>query len=611
MKSVNKNQSIEEKIQEDVKKSIKIQQEDRLNPNIIKKEMFEFAPKLKPKMTVSIVFACIGESLGFVSYFFAAYMAKSLFIKKFDFDKICIYAVLTLLCLVLQKGLTCMSSIKSHRISFTILRNIRQKLGEKLEKAPLGYVEAMPIGYYKALIVERVGGLEDWIAHVMPELPSRMLHPILATLILLFIDVRLGLACFVSLPFIVLGIMLMFYKREERMYTWMNSNQDLNSRVVEYVNGINVIKAFGQANHSYEKFTASVKYYFESTLGWWKSSWISMAILFAFVNSPIIGTLPIGIYLYGKGQITLWTFILGLILPLAIIPNVFQLIMSTELYSMIETNWRMIRSVMALPEMIRPKEEVSLDLNKAFEFKEVDFSYEEGIEVLNKVSFSTKHKEIFAIVGESGSGKSTIAKLMAGYFDAKQGEILYGGVNVKNIPIKQLMKSVTYVAQDNFLFDTSLRDNLRIAKPDATEEEIKRALKLAQCDDLIARLPKGLDSDAGDCGNLLSGGERQRFTLARAMLSDARCIILDEATAYADPENEAKIQEALSYLIKDKTLIVVAHRLHTIVGADAIMVLHKGRIDSIGKHEELIEKSEVYKKLWKHYVGTDSKEVYI
>lgn len=606
---MSKNQSIEEKIQADVKKSIQTQQEDRLNPKIIKKEMFTFAPRLKSKMHASIFFACIGESLGFASYFFAAYMAKNIFVNKFDLREIWMYAALTLLCLILQKGLTCLSSIKSHRISFTILRNIRQKLGEKLEKAPLGYVEALPIGHYKALIVERVGSLEDWIAHVMPEMPSRMLHPILATLILSFVDWRLGLACFAGLPFIVLGMMLMFYKREERMYTWMNSNQDLNSRVVEYVNGINVIKAFGQANSSYEKFTASVKYYFESTLIWWKSSWISMAVLFAFINSPIIGTLPMGVYLYGKGQITLWTLILALILPLAIIPNVFQLIMSMELYSMIETNWRMIRKVMALPEMIRPKEEVSLDPNKTFEFKEVNFSYEEGIEVLHKANFSVKHKEIFAIVGESGSGKSTIAKLMSGYFDATEGEISYGGVNVKNIPVKQLMKEVTYVAQDNFLFDTSLRDNLRIAKPNATEEEIQRALKLAQCEDLVARLPKGLDSDAGDCGNLLSGGERQRFTLARAMLSDARCIILDEATAYADPENEAKIQEALSYLIKDKTLIVVAHRLHTIVGAYAIMVLNKGNIDSIGKHEELLEKSRVYQKLWKHYMGNGSKEM--
>lgn len=602
------NHSIEEKIQEDVKESIRTQKEDRLNPKIIKKEMFQFAPEFKSKMSASIIFACIGESLGFASYFFAAYMAKSLFTKEFDFSRIWLYAALTLLCLILQKGLTCLSSIKSHRISFTILRNIRRKLGEKLEKAPLGYVQAMPIGYYKALIVERVGALEDWIAHVMPEMPSRMLHPILAALILLIVDWRLGLACFASLPFVILGMMLMFYKREERMYTWMNSNQDLNSRVVEYVNGINVIKAFGQANSSYEKFTASVKYYFDSTLVWWKSSWISMAILFAFINSPIIGTLPVGILLYGKGQITLWTLMLGLILPLAIIPNVFQLIMSTELYSMIETNWRMIRKVMALPELIRPNEEVSLDARKAFEFKDVHFSYEEGIEVLHKANFSVKHKEIFAIVGESGSGKSTVAKLMTGYFDATEGEISYGGVNVKDIPVKQLMKEVTYVAQDNFLFDTSLRDNLRIAKPDATEEEIQSALKSAQCEDLIARLPKGLDSDAGDCGNLLSGGERQRLTLARAMLSDARCIILDEATAYADPENEAKIQDALSYLIKDKTLIVVAHRLHTIVGADAILVLHKGKIDSIGKHEELMEKSKAYQKLWKHYRGNKNEE---
>ena len=598
---------IEEKIREDVKQSLQTQKEDVINPSIIKRWMFSFAPELKGKMRLSVVLACFGESFKFTSYFFAAYVANAVITKQIEMHKIYMYACLTLVALALQGILTCLSSMKSHRISFEILRSMRNQLSEKLEHVPLGYVTSTPIGYYKALIVDRVGSLEDWIAHVMPELPSRLLHPILATILLFTVDYRLGLACFASVPFIILGIMLMMYKREERMYTWLNSNQDLNARIIEYVNGIHVIKAFGQSRRSYRKFTESVRYYFTSTLDWWKQSWISMAILFAVVNSPIIGTLPVGLYLYAHGMINMWQLMMGLILPLSIIPNVFVILMSMELYSSIETSCRMIRKAMEMPEMIRPSQEVTLS-DDCFRFKDVSFSYEKGIEVLHDINFEVVPNSVFAIVGESGSGKSTIAKLMTGFFEADRGTISFGNQNVKDIPTTQLMKQIAYVAQDNFLFDTSIRENLKIAKADADEEEIQKALQAANCLELIARLPDGLDTHAGDCGKLLSGGERQRITLARAMLSDAKCIILDEATAYADVENEAKIQKALSRLMKDKTLIVVAHRLNTIVGADQIMVLNHGKVDDIGTHKVLMERSSVYQKLWQSYSGKEVAE---
>ena len=333
-----------------------------------------------------------------------------------------------------------------------------------------------------------------------------------------------------------------------------------------------------------------------------------MAMLFALLSSPIIGTLPVGAYLYSTGEINVMGFILGCILPLSVIPNTFAIVMSLELYSMIETSWRMIRKVMRLSDLKRPDEDAALDASKSFEFKNVSFEYEEDVEVLHDVSFEVDKNSVFAIVGESGSGKSTIAKLMVSFFDVKSGSVCYGGVDIKDISISQLMRHVSYVAQDNFLFDASLRENLKIAKHDASDEELERALKLANCQDLIERLPQGIDTQAGDCGKLLSGGERQRLTLARAMLCDAECIILDEATAYADPENEAKIQDAISELVKEKTLIVVAHRLHTITEANKIMVVDKGRIVGIGEHEELLKHSSHYRKLWKHYKGNEGGE---
>lgn len=321
---------IEKKIQEDVKKSIETQKKDKITPKIIKKELFAFAPELKNRMTFSIILACIGESLGFISYFFAAYVAVGLYNNSLD-NKIWIYAVLTLLVLALQKIFTYLSSVKSHDISFTILRNIRTEISKKLERVPLGYVISTPIGHYKALIVERVNSLEDWVAHSMPEFPSRMLHPILATIIIFILDYRLGIACFASIPFLILASLLMFYKREERMYTWLNANQNLNSRAVEYVNGINVIKAFNQSDKSYKQFSDAVNYYHDSTLNWWKSSWFSMAIMYAVFDAPIIGTLPVGTYLFMNGEISMFVFILGMILPLSIIPNLFPLLSTLEL----------------------------------------------------------------------------------------------------------------------------------------------------------------------------------------------------------------------------------------------------------------------------------------
>lgn len=596
---------IEKKIKEDNKKTIKLSKENKLNGKILKAEMFKHAPELKGKMSISIMLACIGESLGFASYIFAAVAGKALLEGNVT-SRLYLYSLLAILAIVLQKVLTRTSSMMSHRISFTILQRLREALSRKLEKISLGYVLEKPIGYFKAIIVERVASLEDWIAHVMPELPSRLLHPILASVILFLADWRLGLACFIPVPFVVIGMMTMMYKREERMHTWLNANADLNSRIIEYVNGINVIKAFGQADNSYKKFTDSVNFYHSSTMGWWRSSWLGTAIMFAFATSPLLGTLPVGIHLYSKGAIDISRLMLGLILPLSIIPNSFQLIMSVELYSMIETSWIMIKKLLELPEQNRPSENVELDDSKCFEFENVAFSYTEDSRVLENVSFTVPKNSVFAIVGESGSGKSTLAKLMMSFFDAGSGEIRFGGKSVKDIPTDQLMKNLAYVAQDNFLFDTSLKENLKIANPNASDEEIKRALEAANCMELIERLPKGIESSAGDAGALLSGGERQRFTLARAMLSDAECVILDEATAYADPENEAKIQQAISKLIKDKTLIVVAHRLHTIVDADNILVLKKGNVEAIGKHDELISSCDEYKKLWRHYTGKEA-----
>ena len=586
---------IEEKIKEDVKQSIETKKKDAISPSLVNKWLFSFAPQLQGKMRISIMLACFGESLKFTSYFFAAYVATAVISNHIDLQKIYLYGGLTLLALALQCTLTCLSSVKSHRISFEILRSIREKLSEKLERVPLGYVTSTPIGYYKALIVDRVGSLEDWIAHVMPELPSRLLHPILATILLFVVDYRLGLACFVSVPFMILGFIIMYHNSDERMYTWLNSNQDLNARIVEYVNGIHVIKTFGQSRRSYQKFTDSVNYYFSSTLDWWRQSWIAMAILFAFVNSPILGTLPVGLYLYSQQIINMWQLMLGLILPLSIIPNAFQIMMSMEIYSSIETGFRMIRKVLTMPELVRPNQEVTLS-DQCYRFENVSFSYEKGIEVLHDINFEVKPNSVFAIVGESGSGKSTLLDLIPRYYDVQEGEILIDGINIKELAIHDLRHLIGNVNQEAILFNDTFKNNISFGVA-ADDNGIVEAAKIANAHDFISQTEKGYETNIGDRGGRLSGGQRQRVSIARAILKNPPILILDEATSALDTESERLVQDALYKLMKTRTTIAVAHRLSTIKNSDEICVMHEGEIVERGTHEELMLLNGYYKKL--------------
>lgn len=266
---------------------------------------------------------------------------------------------------------------------------------------------------------------------------------------------------------------------------------------------------------------------------------------------------------------------------------------------MIKGNLEQVTAFLKTPELQRPVDPVTLT-EPTFEFSHVCFGYNKS-EVLHDISFKTSPKSMTAIVGPSGSGKSTIAKLMAGFWDATSGTVLFGSQDIRNIPFEQLMGEISYVAQDNFLFDKTIRDNIRMGNPTATDEQIETVAKAANCHDFIMQLEKGYDTMAGDAGDRLSGGERQRITIARAMLKKASVVILDEATAYADPENEALIQEAISKLISGKTLIVVAHRLNTIRNADQILVVADGKIAGCGTQNELLENCPLYKKMWENY----------
>ena len=598
---------IMQRIESDVEKSEK---QPKISMGGLNKALMGIAPEYKGRMRLSVIFACIGELFSFSTYFFSAYAAgwliKNAGGKAVGFDALMKYAFLAIGSLFLYFIFTGFSTTISHKTSFYILAKLRQTLFEKLKVIPMGYLVDNPVGKIKVIIMDRVADMEDWVAHLMPELPSRMLHPILCVIILFFMDWRIGLSIFVPVPIALIGMIMMMYKYRSRMAVWLSSYANVADRSAEYVHGIPVIKAFAQDKVSYGKFADAVKFYHFSTMKWWKQSWFGKALMTAAMMTPQMVSMPLAFYLYGRNQISIETLLLALILPIAILPQAFGIIMSFELFQMASNTWVSIQELLDMPVQKRPdaKNKADIDNSKGIEFDNISFSYHDGTEVLHNISFKTKPGEVTAIVGPSGGGKSTIAKLLAGFWDQSSGRISIGGVDTKNISFKQLAEEISFVSQDNFLFDVSIRDNIRIGKPDATEDEIIAAAKAAHCHEFISKLPDGYNTKAGEAGGAMSGGERQRITLARAILKPASTIILDEATAYADPENEALIQEAISNLVKGKNLVIVAHRLNTIKQAHQIILIDKGKIIAKGKHEELM-KEPLYASLWKQYLGEE------
>lgn len=576
----------------------------------LSRELMSVAPEYKGRMRLSVILACIGELFSFATYFFSAYAAgwllKQVGGNPTGFDELLKYAFFAMGSLLLYFIFTGFSTILSHKTSFAILAKLRQTLFEKLKVVPMGYLVDNPVGKIKVIIMERVADMEDWVAHLMPELPSRLLHPTLCIIILFFLDWRIGLSIFAPMPIAIIGMATMMYKYRARMAVWLSSYANVADRSAEYVRGIPVIKAFAQDKISYGKFADAVKFYHFSTMKWWKQSWLGKALITAAMMTPQLVSMPLAFYFYGQGQIGIETLLLSLILPISILPQAFAIMMSFELFQMASSNWVPIKELLDMPAQKRPGEEnrAAISDDKGIKFEKVSFSYHDGNEVLHNISFETKPGEVTALVGPSGGGKSTIAKLLAGFWDQSSGTISLGGVETKDISFKQLAEEISFVSQDNFLFDVSVRDNIRLGKPNATEDEIIKAAKAAHCHEFIMELPDGYDTKAGEAGGAMSGGERQRITLARAILKPASTIVLDEATAYADPENEALIQEAISHLVKGKNLVIVAHRLNTIKQAHQIILIDKGQIIAKGRHDELMQEP-LYASLWKQYLGEE------
>lgn len=385
---------------------------------------------------------------------------------------------------------------------------------------------------------------------------------------------------------------------------YMEANNHVNNVIIEYVEGIEVVKAFNQSTSSYEKFVGAVKSFKDFTLAWFKSTWKTMNLMMAIMPTTLLGVLPIGLLLAQSGSITPAELAMGIILSLSIVGPLMKATTFINEAKSMEYAVEAANELLNLPVLPDSGKIVPIR-HTDIVLQNVSFSYD-GTgqnEVLHDISLKMPQGSFTALVGPSGGGKSTVARLIARFWDVTGGSISIGGTNIKELSIRQLSELVSFVTQDNFLFNCSLKENIRLGNPNATDEEVYAAAKAACCDDFIVRLEKGYDTPAGDAGKRLSGGEKQRIAIARAILKNAPIVILDEATAFTDPQNEDKIQKSIMALSKGKTLLVIAHRLSTIQNADQIVVLKKGQIVDCGKQEELLERCPLYADMWQAHIG--------
>ena len=568
------------------------------------KILFSFAAPCKGKMALSVFCAILSVAGGFIP-FWAVYEILLAFINQnVTLNGILIWCLVGAAGYLLRVACHGISTILAHISAYTILEGIRLKIADRLMKAPLGEVMGRRIGYLKNIIMDKVEDLEPPLAHMIPELTSNLLLPVAIFIWMLVIDWRMGLAVLISPVLAMIPMFFLMRNYNSQYAAYMEANNHVNSIIIEYVEGIEVVKAFNQSTSSYEKFVNAVQSFKEFTLAWFKSTWKSMNLMMAITPTTLLGVLPVGLLLVQNGSISPAELAMGIILSLSIVGPLMKATTFINEAKSMEYAVEAANELLNLPVLPDSGKIVSIPHND-IALKHVTFSYDgsEQNEVLHDVNLELPEGSFTALVGPSGGGKSTIARLIARFWDVTGGSITIGGKNVKELSIRQLSELVSFVTQDNFLFNCSLKENIRLGNPNATDEEVYAAAKAACCDEFIVRLDKGYDTPAGDAGKRLSGGEKQRIAIARAILKNAPIVILDEATAFTDPQNEDKIQKSIMALSKGKTLLVIAHRLSTIQNADQIVVLKKGRIVDCGKQKELLKRCPLYADMWKAHIG--------
>ncbi len=570
-------------------------------------KLFAYAGKFRYLTIASWILSIISAWLALVPFYYIWRIMKEVLSVAPDFGKAAHlkeygwaavgFAILSMLVYVC--ALMC-----SHLAAFRVQANIRTSLMRHILTLPMGFLDKDGTGKIRKIVNESSAATETYLAHQLPDQAGAIATPAGLLVLLMVFDFRLGLLSLIPVvaAFLIMGTMT-GQRMKDKMEEYQNALDEMSSEAVEYVRGIPVVKTFGQSVFSFKRFQTSIRKYEKWTIAYTKEMRIPMTVYTTVINAVFAVLIAATFFFTRNGADN--TFLLNLLFYIIITPIITvtmnKIMYSSENQLIVADAISRIESILekkSLPETAYAQEPE----NNSITFENVSFRYEDaGRDALHQINLAIKEGEHVAFVGPSGGGKTTLASLVARFFDITEGRILIGNKDVKEIPSRQLMDMVSFVFQDSKLLKTSILENVRMGKKGATREEVMQALKEAQCEDIIAKLPDGIDTVIGSSGTYVSGGEAQRLSIARAMLKNAPILILDEATAFADPDNEAKVQEAFSRLSKGKTVIMIAHRLSSIVDADRICVLKDGSIAEEGTHETLLQKNGVYAHMWEEY----------
>ena len=574
------------------------------------KRLFEYAENYKYLTIASWVLATVSAFIALVPFYYIWRLIKEVIRVSPDFDRAqnlsaygwCAVGSSVLAMLIYMGGLIC-----SHLAAFHVQATMRSRLMRHIMSLPLGFMDKDGSGKVRKIVNESSAATETYLAHQLPDKCVATATPIGLVVLLLVFDWRLGL---LSLIPVVLGFAIMSTmmgaNMKKKMEEYQNALEEMSSEAVEYVRGIPVVKTFGQSVFSFKRFRDSIKKYEKWTIAYTKDLRIPMMGLTTAINSVFAILIAATFWLGGvKSGSADGTFLLNLMFYIIITP-IITVTMTKMMYAgenvmIVEDALNRIDGLLEkkpLPQSVNPAKPQDASIS----FKNVSYRYDGASDdAIHNISLDIKSGEHIAFVGPSGGGKSTLAKLIARFADVNSGFIEIGGVNVKNIKASDLMNTVSFVFQDSKLLKMSIFDNVRMGNKNATREEVIEALHNAQCDDIIEKIPGGIDTVIGSKGTYLSGGETQRIAIARAMLKNAPILILDEATAFADPDNEAKVQAAFSKLSEGKTVIMIAHRLSSVTEVDRIYVLKNGQICQSGTHENLLSQDGLYAHMWKEF----------
>lgn len=558
--------------------------------------VLSYAGDKKPLMTKAIILLTFSVLFSVVPFFLVSLVLQA-FLGTASPSLLWLLAMAAAIfvCLLLKNKLNGLGLGASHELAYHTLAGMRRRTADKMLKMSMGDVQSFGTGAAKKNFVENIEEMELILAHGIPEGFANLFTFGIVVITMLIVDWRMALAALATILIGMIPVMLMVMDGYKRMHTWYAAGEKMNNTIIEYISGMEVIKVFGQQSRSFKQYSEATEQYRDTTINWYKNSFLHMTSYTILLPAALLVMLPVGIWLYLGGTLTLSTFVLSMLLGMSIGAPAMRLINFIPQFPQLQYKSARIEKMFEIPDM--PKGAKPAPARHDIAFENVTFAYGD-VDVIKNLSLSMPENSVTALIGESGAGKSTLAKLAMRFWDVQEGRVKIGGVDLREIDPDALMDKISYVSQDNFLFNVSVMENIRFAKPGATDEEVVEMAKLAQCHEFIQEMTEGYRTVVGSSGDKLSGGQKQRICIARAMLKNAPVIILDEATSFADPENEDKIQEALSRLIAGKTVIIVAHRLSTIVEAGNIVLLENGQVSDQGRHGDLLARSPLYQKLW-------------